>query len=99
VEELRPITLLQIDYKLVTKVMTQRIVLVMPQVIKSGQLCAIKGRNIVQGVKTLIMTLILIQMKNIKAALVILDQENVYLFPSLSRSWLPSALVTSSYAG
>jgi exonuclease III len=74
VGELRPITLLQTDYKITTKVLVRRMLPVLPEVIMSGQLCSIKGRNIMSGVVMLISTLLYLQLHKIKAALVSVDQ-------------------------
>ena len=46
VEELRPITLLNSDYKILAKWFVMRMKPVLPKVIKSGQLCTIGGKNI-----------------------------------------------------
>ena len=49
VDELRPITLLTTDYKLLTKVLVKRLIPVLPEVIKSGQLCSVGENNIMDG--------------------------------------------------
>ncbi len=44
--QLRPITLLNTDYKLLTKVYVARLLQVLPKVLAKGQLCSVRGRNI-----------------------------------------------------
>ena len=46
VSELRPITLLNCDYKILTKDFVKRMCPVMSEIILSGQLCSVKGKNI-----------------------------------------------------
>jgi hypothetical protein len=47
--QLKPITLLNTDYKLLTKVYVARLLQVLPKVLAKGQLCSVRGRNIMQG--------------------------------------------------
>ena len=46
VDELRPITLLNCDYKLLTKWIVKRLKPLMKKIIKSGQLCTAGNKNI-----------------------------------------------------
>jgi hypothetical protein len=46
--QLRPIMLLNTDYKHLTKVFVKRLLTVLPSVLCRGPLCSIKGRNIMQ---------------------------------------------------
>ena len=66
--ELRPITLLCCDYKIGTKCLAQRVVPVMPQIIKSGQLCSVDGRNILFGATNLISAIEYINQNNLSTA-------------------------------
>ena len=43
ISELRPITLLNCDYKILSKVFVKRMCPVMSEIILSGQLCSVKG--------------------------------------------------------
>ena len=45
VDELRPITLLNCDYKILAKVFVGRMIIIMVFIIKSGQLCSVGKRN------------------------------------------------------
>jgi hypothetical protein len=47
--QLRPITLLNTDYKLLTKVYMARLLQVLPKFLAKGQLCLVRGKNIMQG--------------------------------------------------
>ena len=47
--QLRPITLLSCDYKLLTKVLVQRLVPIIPSITTSPQLCSVQGRSIFDG--------------------------------------------------
>ena len=49
VDELRPITLLNCDYKLLTKMIVNRVLPLLCKVIRSGQLCSVGGKNILFG--------------------------------------------------
>ncbi len=47
--QLRPITLLGTDYKLLTKILVARLIPVLPSVLRSTQLCSVRGRSIFDG--------------------------------------------------
>ena len=53
IKQFRPICLLNVDYKLFTKLMTDRISSLKGQLIKQQQTTFVKGRNILEGVLTL----------------------------------------------
>ena len=78
VTQLRPITLLQCDYKILTKILVGRLLPVLPEVISSGQLCSVQGRNILHGASALMSSLLYIEEFNIPAAVVSLDQWKAY---------------------
>ena len=46
IDELCLITLLQSDYKILTNILVNRMIVVMTEIIKSGQLCSVKGKHI-----------------------------------------------------
>ena len=52
--QLRPITLLSCDYKLLTKVMVRRLINVLPTVLTTSQLCSVKGRSIYNGITAIL---------------------------------------------
>jgi hypothetical protein len=47
--QLRPITLLNTDYKLLTKMIVARLLPLLPSVLQATQLCSIRGRSIHDG--------------------------------------------------
>ena len=54
VDELRPITLLDCDYKILSKWLVKRMKPELPYVIKSGQLCTVGKKNILFGVNNIL---------------------------------------------
>ena len=54
VDDLRPITLLNCDYRILTKLFVGRIKPVLPKIIKSGQLCTTGDKNILFGVRNIL---------------------------------------------
>ena len=87
VDELRPITLLNTDYKLLTKWMVFRLKPLMGKVIKSGQLCNAGDKNILFGVQNILSSIEYVKKKKIGAAIVSLD-----FFKAYDRLFLPFLL-------
>ena len=87
VDELRPITLLNVDYKLLSKWIAKRMKPLMGKIIKSGQLCSAGDKNILFGVQNILSSLGYIKKKNLGAALVSLDY-----FKAYDRVYLPYLL-------
>ena len=54
--QFRPITLLCTDYKLLTKVLCQRLLPLLPSVLKTAQLCSVHGRSIFDGILAILST-------------------------------------------
>ena len=54
--QFRPITLLCTDYKLLTKVLFQRLLPLLPSVLKTAQLCSVHGRSIFDGILAILST-------------------------------------------
>ncbi len=54
--QLRPITLLCTDYKLLTKILCQRLLPLLPSVLSPAQLCSVQGRSIFDGILALLST-------------------------------------------
>ena len=48
--QFRPITLLACDYKLLTKMFVNRLLVVLPTILVTGQLCSVRGRSIHDGI-------------------------------------------------
>ena len=79
VDELRPITLLNCDYRILTKLLVKRMRPCLPEVIKSGQLCTVGDRKICFGVQNILSSVLYInQRKNIGACLISLDFFKAY---------------------
>ena len=78
IDQLRPITLLQCDYKILTKILTNRLLKFMPDLISSGQLCSVKGKSILFGASNMISILHYIEEKNLSAAFISFDQWKAY---------------------
>ena len=78
VDELRPITLLCCDYKILTKYLTQRLLPVLPEVILSGQLSSIQRSNILFGVANILSSIEYVTLKKIGAAIISYDMFKAY---------------------
>ena len=78
VDQLRPITLLQTDYKILTKILVARINPVLPLVLRSGQLCSTGGGGILHGVSNLVSALHYVEQRGVPAAVLTFDQWKAY---------------------
>ena len=78
VDELRPITLLNCDYKILSKLFVMRMKPKLPSVIRSGQLCTVGKKNILFGVSNVLSSLFQVQQENRKACLINLDFFKAY---------------------
>jgi exonuclease III len=90
VEQLRPITLLSVDYKLLTKMLVARLVEVLPTVITSSQLCSIKGRSIFDGAAAVLSAADYLAAKGRPGFLVSLDLFHAY--DRVSLPWVDRVL-------
>ena len=70
VDELRPITLLNCDYKILTMLFVLRMVTILIFVIKSGQLCSVGNKNILFGVHNIMSILLYIKQKKMGAFMI-----------------------------
>ena len=73
----RPISLLNVDVKIITKTLALRLGRVLPSIISNDQTC-IPGRNIASNLHTLNDIVKYANSKNIEAAIVFLDQEKAF---------------------
>ena len=78
VTELRPITLLNCDYKILTKCFVVRLTPLMPEVIHSGQLCSNGDKNILFGISNLISTIEYVKQHKVPSYLVGFDMYKAY---------------------
>ena len=73
VDQLRPITLLNCDYKILSKLLVKRLKPVLPSIIRSSQLCTVQGKNILFGVNNIISSILYVNQKRLRACLINLD--------------------------
>ena len=79
VDELRPITLLNTDNKLLTKWMVYRLRPLMGSIIKSGQICKVDQKNILFGAQNILSSVEYAKKRKLGAALVSLDFFKAYV--------------------
>ena len=77
-ENWRPISLLNADYKICTKVMANRLKKVLSVILSEDQTCGVPGRSIYENFFLLRDTLDYIDHKQLSAALITLDQEKAF---------------------
>merc|ERR1712240_374570 len=78
VDELRPITLLNCDYKILSKWLVKRMKPVLPIVIKSGQLCTFGNKNILFGINNTLSSILNVKQRKSQACLLTLDFFKAY---------------------
>ena len=78
VTELRPITLLNCDYKILSKGFVRKLGPVLHEIIKSGQLCSVKDKNILFGITNIISSIEYVNAHQVAAYLVSLDMFKAY---------------------
>jgi len=76
--QLRPITLLSVDYKILTKMLVARLVKALPSVLKATQLCSVEGRSIFDGAASILSTVEFLQRSKQPGFLVSLDFFHAY---------------------
>ena len=74
----RPISLLNYDYKIITKVLTSRLRDIMPTIIHPNQKCGIKGRSIHDGAALIRDLIDYVNDKHLPGLIVSLDQTKAY---------------------
>ena len=78
VDELRPITLLDCDYKILSKWLVERMKPVLPIVIKSGQLCTVGKKNILFGINNILSSILNVKQRKSEACVITLDFFKAY---------------------
>ena len=78
VDELRPLTLLNCDYRILSKVLVQRLKPTLPFIIKSGQLCTIEKKNILFGINNILSSAVYANKENRGVCLMSLDFFKAY---------------------
>lgn len=82
----RPITLLNVDYKIISKTIASRLKQVLPNIISSEQTCAVPGRDISDTLATVRDIIDYVTDKNIPAYIVKIDSDKA--FDRISHSYL-----------
>jgi hypothetical protein len=78
IQEYRPICLLNVSFKIITKVLTNRIGMVADRIIKPSQTAFMPGRNILEGVIVLHESIHELHRKNLDGIILKLDFEKAY---------------------
>ena len=86
----RPISLLNVDYKIVSKVLSKRLKLVLENIISIDQTCSVPGRSILDNVHLLRNIIDYVKQKNIGCAILSLDQSKA--FDRVSHKYLNEVL-------
>ena len=96
----RPISLLNVDYKIIAKVLTNRFQKIMPEIIQEEQTCGVKGRNIHDNLMILRDTVDYVNNENIQTAMLSIDQEKAfdriewnYLYSVMEKMGIPVELI------
>ena len=74
----RPISLLNVDYKILTKCLAERMKTVMPDIIHHNQTGFIKGRNISEGIRAILDILTDTSSRNIGGLIMTIDFEKAF---------------------
>ena len=86
----RPISLLNIDYKICSKALSYRLSKVLPVLIHEDQTCSVPGQSIFDNLKLLLDTLDYVNLTNEQGILLSLDQKEA--FDRVDRSFLMQCL-------
>lgn len=93
IKNYRPITLLNVDYKILAKVLTKRMENILPDIIDNTQKCSIKNRSLHDAALNIQAAIKLANIKKTPVSVISFDQEKAfdrvdhdYLF-ALMRSW------------
>jgi hypothetical protein len=78
IQDYRPICLLNVPFKIITKVLTNRIGLVADRIVSPSQTTFMPGRNILEGVIILHESIHELQRKNLDGVIIKLDFEKAY---------------------
>ncbi len=92
VEQLRPITMLNTDYTIKSRMLTRRVVDNMESLIKSSQLCSRKKRNILSDFYNIISAIEYVNQKQLSAALLSFDMDK-----ALDRAYIPYICIKKDY--
>jgi hypothetical protein len=92
----RPISLLNVDYKIISKLITKRLRIILPNLINEDQTCGVQGRNIQDNLMILRDVIDYVNLHNKEAAIVSIDQEKAfdriewkYMFAMMQKMGIP----------
>lgn len=91
----RPISLLNIDYKIISKILSLRLSNVLPKIIDLDQTCAVKGRSIFDNLHLIRNVIDYVEQKNLAASFICIDQEKA--FDRISWSYMYSTLAAFGF--
>ena len=74
----RPISLLNLNYKIASKALSNRLLKVLPLIINSDQTCSISGRSIFENLFLLRDTIDYVTLKQLSAVVISLGQEKAF---------------------
>ena len=94
VSKYRPVSLLNADYKIISKILTGRLQPVMHKLVHEDQQCAVKGRKIQNHLHNIREIITYCRVKEIPARILSLDQEKA--FDRVSHSFLHKILEASN---
>ena len=94
VSKYRPVSLLNADYKIISKILTSRIQPVMHKLVHKDQQCAVKGRKIQNHLQNIREIITYCNVKGVPARILSLDQEKA--FDRVSHSFLHKVLERSN---
>jgi hypothetical protein len=87
---LRPITLLNTDYKLLTKMIVAHLLPLLPSVLKATQLCSVRGRSIYDGPASILSAAEFLHCHQLPGYLLSLDF--FHAFDRVSMDWVDRVL-------
>jgi len=93
--QLRPITLLNTDYKLLTKMFVARLLPVLPDVLQATQLCSVRGRSIFDGAAAVVSAATYLHHKKRPGYLISLDFFHAY--DRVCLSWVDTVLAALGF--
>lgn len=96
IKNYRPITLLNVDYKILTKILAERLAKVLPSIIEQDQKL-VKGRYIHENTRMMLDVVFYLKEFKKKGGIVLLDQEKA--FDRVSWSYLKGIVKTFGFGG
>lgn len=91
----RPLTLLNCDYKIIAKILAERLKIVLPKLIHTDQKGFIKGRNIADANRLIQDIIQYIDQEDEEAVIIFLDQQKA--FDRMEWGWLDMVLKTFNF--